>query len=156
MSDYPIDDIAVQEAILVGAGMIVEAILQIKHCLCPKATRLRLQYSLKGDTKMGAPVSGTVGQVYEPTVTESNPAIGSIQPIGPLMYASDNTTVVSVDPNTGFATLASAGTANVSVIDQGNGLQDAVNFMVTGTTPPVATKLDLEYTLAASAKRRKK
>jgi uncharacterized protein YjdB len=104
---------------------------------------------------MGAPVSATVGQVYDPTVVESNPTTPSIQPIGPLVYTSDTPATVTVDANTGIATAVAAGTANVSVLDQGNGLTDTVVFTVSAAPPPVATALDLEYALAASAKRKK-
>jgi uncharacterized protein YjdB len=103
---------------------------------------------------MGNPVSGTVGQVYDPTVVESNSTTPSIQPIGPLVYASDNTAAATVDPNTGIVTLVASGTANVSVIDQGNSLTDTVAFTVAAPVSP-ATALDLEYSLAPAAKRKK-
>lgn len=96
---------------------------------------------------MGAPVTGTVGQHGNPTVVESNATTPSIPPIGPLVYASDNTAVVTVDPTGGIATLVAAGTANVSVIDQGNNLTDTVAFTVTAVTP-VATNLALTYSVA--------
>lgn len=120
----------------------------------PKATSLTLRYKLQGGVIMGTPVSGIVGQVYDPTVVESNSTTPSIQPIGPLVYASDNTAAVTVDPATGIATLVAAGTANVSALDQGNGLTDTVAFTVSGVTPPVATALSLSYALAAAQKRR--
>lgn len=103
---------------------------------------------------MGKPVSGTVGQVYTPTVTESNPSNPSIQPIGPLVFSTDNAAIVAVDPNSGLATLASTGSANVSVLDQGNNLTDTVNFTVAPAVSP-ATALDLEYNLTASTKSKK-
>ena len=145
----------ISRAILIAGKEIANAIREVANALVPKATKLTLNYTLEGGTTMGAPVTGTVGQVFDPTVVESNPTTPSIQPIGPLVYASDNTAVVSVDPNTGIATLVSAGTANVSVIDQGNSLTDTVAFTVTAVTPPVATALDLEYALASAAKRKK-
>ena len=86
---------------------------------------------------------------------ESNPTTPNIQPNGPLVYASDNTAVATVDPVTGIATMTGAGTANVSVIDQGNKLTDSVAFTVSTAPPPVATALDLEYSLAAAQKRKK-
>lgn len=142
-------------AILIAGREIAEAILEVANALVPKATKLTLQYTLEGGTTMGTPVTGTVGQVFDPTVVESNATTPSIQPIGPLVYASDTPASVTVDPNTGIATLVAAGTANVSVIDQGNGLTDTVAFTVTTVTPPVATALSLEYALAAAAKRKK-
>lgn len=105
---------------------------------------------------MGAPAAGTVGQVFNPTVVESNPTTPSIPPIGPLVYASDAPAVLSVDPVTGVATCLSAGSANASVIDQGNGLTDTVPFTVSGVTPPpppTATDLALSYSPAATIKR---
>ncbi len=145
----------ISRAILIAGKEIAKAILEVANALVPKATKLILQYTLEGGTIMGAPVTGTVGQVFDPTVVESNPTTPSIQPIGPLVYASDTPASVTVDPNTGIATLVAAGTANVSVIDQGNSLTDTVAFTVTAVTPPVATALDLEYALAAAAKRKK-
>jgi hypothetical protein len=149
------EDHKISMAILIAGREIAEAILEVAEALVPKATKLTLQYTLEGGTTMGTPVTGTVGQVFDPTVVESNATTPSIQPIGPLVYASDTPASVTVDPNTGIATLVAAGTANVSVIDQGNGLTDTVAFTVTTVTPPVATALSLEYALAAAAKRKK-
>jgi hypothetical protein len=118
-----------------------------------EATKLVLQYILQGGTIMGAPVTGTAGQVYDPSIVESNPTTPSIQPIGPLAFASDNVAAVTVDAVSGIATLVAAGTANVSVIDQGNGLTDTVAFTVTAAPPPVATALALAYTLAVAQRR---
>ncbi len=96
---------------------------------------------------MGTPVAAVVGQTYNPTVVESNATTPSIPPIGPLVFASDNTAVVTVDAG-GIATMVAAGTANVSVIDQGNSLTDSVAFTVAAAPPPVATALTLNFTLA--------
>jgi uncharacterized protein YjdB len=105
---------------------------------------------------MGAPVTGAmVGQVYDPAWVESNPTTPVIQPIGPVVYASDTPSVVTVDPNTGIATCVAAGTANVTVLDQGNGITDTVNFTIGAAPVPVATVGSLSYSLAAAAKRRK-
>jgi hypothetical protein len=149
MTERRDDDIA--EAILIAGSQIANALLEVANALVPKATELTLQYTLEGGTIMGKPVSGTVGQAYIPTVTESNPTTPSIQPIGPLVYASDNTAVVAVDVSTGRATLVSVGTANVSVIDQGNSLTDTDAFTVAAAPSP-ATALDLEFSLATSTK----
>lgn len=155
MADRHDEDNDIARAILIAGAQISNALLEVANALLPKATKLTLRYTIKGGNTMGAPVTGTVGQVFDPTVVESNPTTPSIQPIGPLVYASDNSAMVSVDPNTGIATLVAAGTANVSVIDQGNSLTDTVAFTVTAVPPPVATALDLEYALAAAAKRKK-
>lgn len=128
----------------------------------PVATQLSLKYHLQGGITMGAPVTGNVGQVFNPTVVESNSTTPSIAPIGPLVFASDNTAAAAVDPSTGIVTLVAANadgspaTANISVIDQGNNLTDTVAFTVDGTPPPpppVATNLTLSYTPAASRRR---
>lgn len=100
---------------------------------------------------MGVAITNaTVGQTYNPAVVESNATTPTIPPIGPLVYASDNTAVVTVDATSGVATMVAAGTANVSVLDQGNGLTDTVAFTVSAVTPPPnpATALTLSYTLA--------
>lgn len=104
---------------------------------------------------MGAAVTNAVvGQTYNPTVVESNPTTPFIPPIGPVVYASDNPAVATVDPASGIATMVGAGTANVSVLDQGNGLTDTVAFTVVGATPPPppppsgATAITLTYALA--------
>jgi hypothetical protein len=103
---------------------------------------------------MGAPVSGSVGNVFDPTVVESAAGV-PVQTVGPITFASDNAAVVSVDPNTGIATCASAGTANVSALDTTNNLTDTVAFTVSAVVPPPADKLDLEYALAPAKKRKK-
>jgi hypothetical protein len=138
----------ISEAILIAGTEIANAILEVALALTPRATKLVLHYSLEGGTTMGSPVTNAVvGQTYNPNVVESNPTTPSIPPIGPLVYASDNTAVVTVDPTSGVATMVAAGTANVSVIDQGNSLTDTVAFTVAAVTPPVATTLVLNYTL---------
>ena len=142
------DDSKIAQAILLASYKIQTGLLAIAEAIRPVATELRLSYQLQGGT-MGSPVTGaTVGQVYNPTVVESNATTPSIPPIGPLANASDNNAVVTVDPTGGVATMVAAGTANVSVIDQGNSLTDTVAFTVAAVTPPVATNLTLNYTLA--------
>lgn len=102
---------------------------------------------------MGAPVSGSVGNVFNPTVVETAAGV-PVQPIGPLNYTSDNAAIVSVDAVTGVATCVAAGTANVSVIDAGNNLTDTVAFTVSAVVPPPADTLTLNYSLAASRRKR--
>jgi hypothetical protein len=136
-------------AIRVAGKEIANSILELVNALVPRATKLTLLYSLEGGSAMGSPVTNAVvGQTYNPSVVESNSTTPSIPPIGPLVYASDNTAVVTVDPTTGVATMVEAGTANASVIDQGNSLTDSVAFTVVAATPPVADKLTLNFTLA--------
>jgi hypothetical protein len=141
------DESKIARAIIIGSSKIQVALLAIADAIRPVATTLRLTYQLQGGNSMGAPVTATVGQAYNPSVVESNATTPSIPPIGPLVFASDNTAVVTVDAG-GIATTVAAGTANVSVIDQGNSLTDTVPFTVSAVTPPVATALALNYTLA--------
>ena len=119
----------------------------------PKADKLILLYQeleqlvyIKGGKFVGAPISGHVGNTASPTVLETAAGV-PVAPVGPLAYASDNTAIVTVDPTTGVATMVAPGTANVSVIDQGNGLTDTVAFTVAAAPPPIADKLTLSYTL---------
>lgn len=147
MAEKKPDEDKIAQAILLASYKIQNGLLAIADAIRPRATKLVLQYQLEGGT-MGAPVTGTVGQHGNPTVVESNATTPSIPPIGPLVYASDNTAVVTVDPTGGIATLVAPGTANVSVIDQGNNLTDTVAFTVTAVTPPVATNLALTYSVA--------
>lgn len=142
------DEDKIAQAIVLASYKIQNALLEIANAIQPRAAKLRLSYQLEGGT-MGAPVTGAVvGQTYNPTVVESNATTPSIPPIGPLVYASDNTAAVTVDATSGVATMVAAGTANVSVIDQGNNLTDTVAFTVAAAGPPVATNLALSYTLA--------
>jgi len=145
MTHKPEDEIA--QAILIAGEEITNALLEVAKALEGRASKLTLLYVLQGGT-MGSPVTNaSVGQNYNPSVVESNSTTPSIPPIGPLVFASDNTAVVTVDAG-GIATMVSAGTANVSVIDQGNNLTDTVTFTVVVVGPPVATNLTLNYTLA--------
>lgn len=154
-----LEDIASEQsanlpAIEIDLNLIARSLQQIANALLPpKATNLSLKYKLRGGTTMGAAISGTVGQVFDPSIVESNATVPTIQPIGPLAFASDNAAAVTVDAVTGIATMVAAGTANVSVIDQGNNLTDTVAFTVTATPPPVATALTLAYTLAVAQRR---
>lgn len=95
-------------------------------------------------------MEGKVGNTFSSAVAETAGGI-PIPPIGPLVFASDNPAVVSVDPSTGKGALVSAGTANVSVIDQGNGLTDTVVVTVAAEPPPppppTADKLTLTLSL---------
>lgn len=147
MAERHDDENEIARAIIIGSSKIQIALLAIADAIRPIATNLRLSYQLQGGNSMGASVTATVGQTYNPSVVESNATTPSIPPIGPLVYASDDTAVVTADPTTGVATIVAAGTANVSVIDQGNNLTDTVAFTVAAVVGP-ATALALNYTLA--------
>lgn len=101
----------------------------------------------------GNVLAGIVGNTASPMFTEAAADGSAVAPIGPVVFASDNPAVVTVDANTGVATLVSAGTANVSSLDQGNGLTDSVAFTVSSAPPPVATSATLSYTLNPSRRR---
>lgn len=116
-----------------------------------KAVSANLTYSI-GGVPMGAPVSGAPGNTATPTFAEAAADGSAVAPIGPVIFASDNTAIVSVDASTGIATLVAAGTANVSALDQGNGLTDSVAFTVTAVVP-VATTATLNYTLNPARRR---
>ena len=91
---------------------------------------------------MGAPVTVPVGHTGSSSVVETVKATGVVvPPIGPIVYASDNTAVATID-SAGNWTAVAAGTANVSALDQGNGLTDTVAVTVTAA-PPVADTLTL-------------
>lgn len=116
-----------------------------------KAVTAVLTYSIGGNP-MGAPVSGAPGNTATPTFSEADANGVSVAPIGPVIFASDNTAIVSVDASTGIATLVAAGTANVSALDSGNGLTDSVAFTVTAVVP-VATTATLNYSLNPARRR---
>ena len=126
---------------------VAEAIL----ALVPKAVIAHLSYSITGGS-MGNPVNGAPGNTATPMFTEAAADGSSVAPIGPVLFASDNPAIVSVDSNTGIATLVAAGTETVSALDQGNGLTDSVLFTVTAVVP-VAVSASLQYTLNPSRRR---
>ena len=176
MSDHDDRHEDLERAIITVGAQVSNALLQVAKsgheialalkALAPpapdpkKATKLTLQYTLKGGNKiMGVRITnGIVGQVYAATVVESNATTPSIQPIGPLLFTSDNPAVVAVDPISGDVTLVSPGSANVTCMDTGTTptqLTDTVGFDVSSAPIPVADHLDLEYALKASKRGKK-
>lgn len=128
------------------------AVARALEAIVLKAVKARLLYSIGGNMP-GNTLSGIVGNTASPTFVE-NAADGSlVAPIGPVVYASDNPAVVSVDANTGVATLVAPGTANVSALDQGNNLTDSVAFSVSAAPPPAAVSATLSYTLNPAVRR---
>ena|ERR1022692_5095506 len=142
---------AIITAINASTAAIVAAIMGGQPPL--EAVSATLTYTINGGTIMGAPVTGVVGNTATPTFAEASASGLNVAPIGPVVYASDNPAIVSVDPNSGVATLLAAGTANVSGLDQGNSLTDTVAFTVSAAPPPVAVSASLNYTLNASRRR---
>lgn len=146
-------------AIEVDLNLIARSLADIANLLRPRprADKLELNYhswdahskhvfNAKGATTMGQFVSMNVGKTATPSVIETAAGV-PVAPAGPLVYASDNAAVVSVDPTSGVATGVSAGSANVSVLDQGNGLSDTVAFSISLAPPPPADKLTLDYSV---------
>jgi hypothetical protein len=105
----------------------------------PKADTATLTLIVQGVT-MGNPVTvqlGLSGGVSH--FVESVKASGVIVPaIGPVAYTSDNPSVATIDPSTGNWVPVAVGTANISALDQGNGLTDTVALTVIAAPPPVA------------------
>ena len=69
----------------------------------------------------------------------------NIAPVGAVAFASDNPAVATVDPASGIATGVSAGTANISGTDAGNGLT-ASDVLTVNAPQPVAVSATLSLT----------
>lgn len=101
---------------------------------------------------MGQSVTLNVGQVGFGRVTEwSGPGgTGSVvPPPGPkgIIFASDNPAVATVDAS-GNPTGVSAGTANLTALDQDNNLTDTSQVTVVAAPPPTA--VSMTYDLSTS------
>jgi hypothetical protein len=137
---------------------LLEIAQALRDVFSKKAVIARLSYSIGGNMP-GNVLSGIVGNTASPTFTEAAADGSLVAPIGPVVYTSDNPAVVSVDANTGVATLVAANpdgspaTANVSALDQGNGLTDVVVFTVSAAPPPPAVSATLSYQLNPSRRR---
>lgn len=68
-----------------------------------------------------------------------------VPPIGPVVYASDAPSVATVDAS-GNVVAVAAGTANISALDQGNGLTASDALTVTAAPPPKAASATLSLT----------
>jgi hypothetical protein len=68
---------------------------------------------------------------------EFNAAGGPVPPVGTVQYASDNTSVATVDPSTGVLGYVGVGTCNIAAVDSGvsGGLPAADSL----TVEPAAT-----------------
>lgn len=74
--------------------------------------------------------------------TEFDGANGSgnkVPAIGPVTFGSDNPSVATVDASTGSLTYVSAGVANISGTDAGNGLTDSSALTVSAAVAVSAT-----------------
>ena len=135
-----------------GLRAVAEA---LKALAAPKADTAKLTLYVKGEPLMGSPVTvqlGLSGGVSN--FVESVKATGVIVPaIGPVVYASDTPAVATIDPNTGVWVPVAVGTANLSALDQGNGLTDTVALSVIAAPPPVADTAVL--TLVPNATKRR-
>jgi uncharacterized protein YjdB len=101
---------------------------------------------------MSQPVTLNVGQVGFGRVTEWTGPNGTGSPVPPpgpkgIVYASDNTAVATVDAS-GNPTGVSAGTANLTALDQDNNLTDTsvVTVVAAGPGPAVSMTYDLSAT----------
>jgi hypothetical protein len=132
-------------------------ILAAINALVPPVEAVSAKLTLfTGGSPMGAPASVQVGVAGTSTFQEfSGPGgTGSIVPaIGPVTYASDTPAVATIDPNLGTWVAVSAGTANLSALDTGNGLTDTVALTVTAAPPPVA--VSAVFTLIPNPSRRR-
>jgi uncharacterized protein YjdB len=131
---------------------ILKEVKRIRHEF-PNGKAESATLTFKGDSDMPATI--LVGATATATFLEwtgPNGTGSQIAPVGPVTYASDNTAVATVDPNTGIATGVSAGTANISGTDAGNNLTASDVLTVTAVPPPVAVSATLTLVANASAK----
>jgi Big-like domain-containing protein len=88
----------------------------------------------KGEIDMGQALTVHVNDVPGvASIQEFTGAAGTgtlVPPIGPVVFASDNPSVATVDPASGQLAYLTAGTANISATDQGNGLTDSCALTV--------------------------
>jgi hypothetical protein len=117
---------------------------RIACCVCqePLAGSATLSFiTSKGETNM--PLTVHVNDVPGTALFQewSGPSGTGIvvPPVGTVTYASDNTAVATVDPNSGQLAYVSAGTANISGTDAGNGLTASDVLTVSAATAVSAT-----------------
>lgn len=137
----------------------VEALERIAECVCeirheikrianaveklvPKAGSATLSFiTSKGATNM--PLTVHVNDVPGTALFQewSGPSGTGIvvPPVGAVTYASDNTAVATVDPNSGQLAYVSAGSANISGTDAGNSLTASDVLTVSAATAVSAT-----------------
>lgn len=85
---------------------------------------------------MGAPATITLGNPpVQSTAVETLNGTPTSTFNGPLAYASDNTAVATVDPESGLVTQVSVGVANISVTDAVGNLTDSVAVTVQASSP---------------------
>jgi Bacterial Ig-like domain (group 2) len=107
---------------------------------------------------MGQPQSLTVGLgPVQCTAVESLAGVVQSTFNGPLAFASDNTSVATIDPASGLLTPVAAGTANISVVDAVGNLTDSdVLTVIAGVTPPTQNdSISLTIPAQAAAGRRR-
>jgi hypothetical protein len=119
----------------------LETIEEKLEALLPgTAESARLILTLEGDPSMPATIHVN-GQGAQATFLEFDGPNGTgnqVPAIGPVMFASDNQSVATVD-SSGKVTAVSAGTANISGTDQGNSLTASDVLTVTAATAQSAT-----------------
>jgi hypothetical protein len=145
-------DIDIARAILIVGEQLSDALFAVVNALAalvpPKPpTPDRLICTLithKGERRpmlrrVEAPMSVNVGTTGTTVVVET--AKGVIVPtVGPIVYASDNPAVATYAADGTWAAIA-PGVANMSQLDQTNGLTDTTQLTVTVAPPPVADAL---------------
>lgn len=134
---------------------ILQAADAIVKALRPVPDKLMGTLIIKGEQmlrKVEAPMTVPVGTTGTTLVVET--AAGVIVPtVGPIAYASDNPAVATYASDGTWAAVG-AGTANMSQLDQTNGLTDTTPLTVTTVAPPVADTLIGTLVPNPTAKRR--
>lgn len=85
------------------------------------------------------------GKGAQATFTEFDGPNGTgdkVAPIGPVVFASDNTAIAAVDPASGLVTAVAVGSCNISGTDQGNNLT-ASDSLTVAPAPAVSATLTL-------------
>ena len=117
---------------------------RIARCLCHKPGRSAfLFFKLPNGDETNMPltvhVNDNPGSASFQEWSGPNGTGIAVPPVGAVSYASDNTAVATVDPSTGKLAYISAGVANISGTDAGNGLTASDVLTVIAATAVSAT-----------------
>lgn len=155
-----LEQIHIQRAILNR----IEEIIRILRANVIKPQSLVLTISDKEGNPLGSPATlGSAGGLASVQEFSGPGGTGAPEPNGgPIQYASDNTSVATVDPATGAITSVATGSCNISATDSVNGLSDSVavtvslanqSLVLTVTPNPGTAASAAAAKLAASAKK---